>query len=236
MLLLNFPVQHAPAHRHYIERNLDCLRKIGIFPEKSLKKTTFFAGKYAESRIKKLQKKTKISQDNGYIVIHPTSRWMFKCWEYKKIAQLIDRIQREFKIFIILTSGPDNQEKIYIKNVLSYVESNIIDFTGILSLRELGALIQGAKLFIGIDSAPMHISCAVKTPVVALFGPTSDLDWGPWGEGHRTIYSDSYSCRPCNRDGCGGSKKSECLEYIEVKTVLKAVEEILDMKKDNTTA
>jgi len=27
-----YPVRLAPAHRHYVERHLDCLRRIGIFP------------------------------------------------------------------------------------------------------------------------------------------------------------------------------------------------------------
>ena len=228
LLLLNFPVQHAPAHRHYIERNLDCLRKIGLFPNKSLKKTTFYPGEQAEKQREKLLTGSDIDLQNGYIVIHPTSRWMFKCWEHFKVAKLIDQVYTKLRTPVVLTSGPDNCEKLYIENLLSCLKSSVVNFSGSLSLRELGSLIQKAKLFIGVDSAPMHISCALNTPSIVLFGPSSELDWGPWGNGHRVITSNSYTCRPCNRDRCGGSKKSECLEDIDVQTVFTAVEEILE--------
>lgn len=44
---------------------------------------------------------------------------------------------------------------------------------GQLSLKELAALTRIARLFVGVDSAPMHIVAAVGTPVVALFGPSA---------------------------------------------------------------
>jgi heptosyltransferase-3 len=49
-----------------------------------------------------------------------------------------------------------------------------------LSLKELGAAIASARIFVGVDSAPMHIAAAVGTPVVALFGPTGAYNWAPW--------------------------------------------------------
>jgi heptosyltransferase-3 len=46
--------------------------------------------------------------------------------------------------------------------------------------KELGAAIASARIFVGVDSAPMHIAAAVGTPVVALFGPTGAYNWAPW--------------------------------------------------------
>lgn len=224
---LTIPVRLAPAHRHYVERHLDCLRRIGIFPYGNLKSPTFFEGELAKFCIDKLLTKAGISDRIPYAVVHPTSRWLFKCWPDEKVASLIDLIQGELKIPVVITSGPDSSEIAHIKNILSKTLHNVIDFSGILNLRELGALIRKAKLFVGVDSAPMHISAAVKTSTIALFGPTSELDWGPWGQGHRILRSASHPCRPCGQDGCGGSKKSECMESIEVNTVFNAVKECL---------
>ncbi|HET9651135.1 MAG TPA: glycosyltransferase family 9 protein, partial [Usitatibacter sp.] len=79
----------------------------------------------------------------------------------------------------------------------------------------------------GVDSAPMHIAAAMGTPVVALFGPSGEKQWGPWHVPHRVVGSDRHPCRPCGNDGCGGGKVSECLTELEVDRVHAALNELL---------
>lgn len=86
--------------------------------------------------------------------------------------------------------------------------ANLVDLTGQLSLRELAAVTREARIFVGVDSAPMHIAAAMQTPVIALFGPSGEFEWGPWGVPHRIITSMNHPCRPCGIDGCGGGKIS----------------------------
>jgi heptosyltransferase-3 len=73
----------------------------------------------------------------------------------------------------------------------------------------------------------MHIAAAMGTPVVALFGPSGEKEWGPWKVAHRVVASDHHPCRPCGNDGCGGSKVSECLTQLPVDRVHSAVNELL---------
>jgi heptosyltransferase-3 len=73
----------------------------------------------------------------------------------------------------------------------------------------------------------MHIAAAMGTPTVALFGPSGDIEWGPWQVPSRIITAD-YPCRPCGLDGCGGGKRSECLEAIGSNQVLGAVQSLLE--------
>jgi len=103
---------------------------------------------------------------------------------------------------------------------------SVVDLSGQLSLKQLAALTARAKLFIGVDSAPMHIAAAMGTPTVVLFGPSGDPEWGPWQVPHKIITSD-HTCRPCGNDGCGGGKLSECLQTISVAEVLEAVHSLL---------
>jgi heptosyltransferase-3 len=91
----------------------------------------------------------------------------------------------------------------------------------------LAALAARAKLFIGVDSAPMHIAAAVQTPTVALFGPSGELEWAPWGVRHRIVASTEHACRPCGNDGCGGGKVSECLTRLPVEAALSAIDSLL---------
>ena len=65
----------------------------------------------------------------------------------------------------------------------------------------------------------MHIAAAMGTPALALFGPSGELEWGPWRVAARVIASDAHPCRPCGIDGCGGGKVSECLTTLPVERV-----------------
>ncbi len=73
----------------------------------------------------------------------------------------------------------------------------------------------------------MHIAAAMQTPVVALFGPSGELEWGPWQVAHRVVASTDHPCRPCGIDGCGGGKISECLTTLPVDRVYRALGELL---------
>ena len=107
------------------------------------------------------------------------------------------------------------------------------DLCGQLSLAELAALIGHARLFVGVDSAPMHMAAAMGTPVVALFGPSGDAEWGPWQVPHRVVASDAHRCRPCGNDGCGGSKRSDCLMTLPPARVAAAVADLLAETADS---
>ena len=72
----------------------------------------------------------------------------------------------------------------------------------------------------------MHIAAAMGTPVVALFGPSGDQEWGPWQAPHRIVASHHHPCRPCGIDGCGGGKVSDCLATLPVAQALAACEEL----------
>jgi heptosyltransferase-3 len=65
------------------------------------------------------------------------------------------------------------------------------------------------------------------TPVVALFGPSGEAEWGPWQVPHRVVSSAVHPCRPCGIDGCGGGKVSDCLVTLPLQRVLRAVDELL---------
>jgi heptosyltransferase-3 len=73
----------------------------------------------------------------------------------------------------------------------------------------------------------MHIAAAMGTPVVVLFGPSDEREWGPWQVAHRVVASQEHVCRPCRNDGCGGGKRSDCLDTLPVDRVIVAIDELL---------
>lgn len=215
-----------PGHalRHTVERNLDALRRIGIHPAPGQRGLVMVPGAAAEARVDELLASHGLGKD-GFIHLHPGSRWLFKCWPADKVAALADALNAEGHA-VVLSAAPDAREAALIGAVKAACHAPLVDLSGQLSLPEVAALSARAKLFVGVDSAPMHIAAAVGTPTVALFGPSGDKEWGPWQVVHRVVATD-HTCRPCGLDGCGGSKVSDCLTSLPVARVLAACRELL---------
>jgi heptosyltransferase-3 len=213
------------ARRHRVEINLDALRRIGIQPGEDERKLVLVPGKDAERSVEGLLAGQGLAA-RGFIHFHPGSRWQFKCWPPEHAAALVDALVRRGER-IALTAAPDERELELIAEIRKRSSAPTADFSGKLTLKQLAALSARAKLFIGVDSAPVHIAAAMQTPVVALFGPSGELEWGPWRVQHRIVASGEHPCRPCGNDGCGGGKVSECLTRLPVEAALAAVDSLL---------
>ncbi len=212
--------------RHVVETHLDALRRIGIQPHDDERALVLLPGAAAHARIATLLAGHGLGA-RGFLHLHPASRWMFKTWPAQRSAQLIDKLV-EAGHKIVLTCAPTAVETGLLANILSLTAAPVVDLGGQLTLKELAALTAQARAFVGVDSAPMHIAAAMGTPVIALFGPSGEIEWGPWRVAHRTVTSFLHPCRPCGNDGCGGSKVSECLTTLPVARVLDALGTLLD--------
>ena len=210
--------------RHRVELNLDALRRIGVYPAGQERHLTLIPGSESEYFVDGLLAEHQLPA-KSFIHLHPTSRWLFKCWPVERMNALVAALQARGHR-IVVTAAPAEAEMKMVKAILAGLAQPVLDLSGQLSLKQLAALSARAKLFIGVDSAPMHIAAAMGTPVAALFGPSGEIEWGPWQVSHRILTSD-HTCRPCGNDGCGGGKRSECLSAIPVESVLNAAEELL---------
>lgn len=213
------------ADRHTVESNLDSLRALGIEPTDDDKRVVLVPGDEAEARVAALLAGQGIGR-GGFIHLHPASRWNFKCWPAERVAALCDALSAKGWP-IVLTSAPDAKERALVAQIRAVSSVPTFDLSGQLSLKELAALAARARLFVGVDSAPMHIAAAMGTPTVAIFGPSGDREWGPWQTQSRVVTSLIHECRPCGRAGCNDSKISECLTTLPVAQVLAACEELL---------
>ncbi len=225
----HFYRQPKAATRHTVEANLDALRRIGIYPEASDKRLVLEPSPEARAKARALLAQHGLAA-RGFIHLHPGSRWLFKCWPAEHTAALIDRIV-DGGFAVVITGAPDERERALVDAILAAItpsaRARTFDLTAQLTLPELAAIAGQARAFVGVDSAPMHIAAAMGTPTVALFGPSGELQWGPWGVAARVITSDAFSCRPCGIDGCGGGKVSECLTTLPVARVYDGLRALL---------
>lgn len=211
------------GNRHTVECHLDALRRLGIRPRQEDMGLVFTPGSEAEMRVDALLAAHNLSAGE-WVHLHPASRWLFKAWTVAGYAELIDRLA-ERGLRVIMTTGPDPRETALAAEISARCHATPVDLSGQISLKELGALIARARLSVCVDSVPMHLAAAVGTPVVALFGPSNEREWGPWRVPHRIVSAD-FSCRPCRLDGCGGGKFAECLGAVTVDAVLAAADSL----------
>src|SRR6266536_1404119 len=212
-------VKRPRLPRHMVELNLDAARRIGIFPEPEQRDLVFAIPEAARERVRELLREAG-SREREFALLHPTSRWRFKCWPSARVAALVRELHAK-GVRVAMSAAPDPAELAMIDDVLrACADVPVINLAGQLDLKELGALIDACRCLICVDSLPLHMASALKRPCVVLFGPSSEIAWGPWLNPDARVVAQSYSCRPCDLDGCGGSKVSDCLTTLAVEAVL----------------
>ena len=226
-----------PAYSyHMVDANLDALHLLEL-PIIN-KEVQVFCSKSADSKIVDILNRHNITQ-NSFVHIHAVSRWMFKCLDDKTMAKMIDFCENSLQKKVILTAAPIQQEIDKISSILTHCKSKPISLAGQLSMKETIALNKQSLFFIGVDTAIMHISAANNIPSFAFFGPSSAHHWGPWDNhlmnstyshtqtgiqemGIHTVFQENWSCIPCNKDGCQGTKKSLCLlnnNFVDIQKI-----------------
>ena len=161
--------------QHTVEKDLQFINLLG--KEVDNKEVKIYWPNKVEQEIDKILADNNIDQ---FVHIHPVSRWMFKCWEDDRMAKVIDYIQKNKDIKVIITGAPVKKELDRIDKILELCKTNPINLSGALTLKHLACLSSKAKLFFGVDTAPMHMAAATNTPVIALFGASFPVIWGPW--------------------------------------------------------
>jgi heptosyltransferase-3 len=240
----NFFLKKAFTHqipkqglRHTLEANLDPLRSLSV-PIVDKKVKIFWSNNDSDFVNKKL------TNIDNFIHIHPVSRWLFKCIADQTMAQIIDYCELELNTKVVITAAPIQIEMDKVNSILDLCQSTPVNLSGDLTLKKTAILNKKAKLFIGVDTAIMHISAANNVPVFAFFGPSGANHWGPWDNdlmksgytkingfqtmGKHRVFSESRECQPCGKDGCNGTKISDCLMYLDIDIIKSNIKEMLN--------
>lgn len=209
-------------HRHMVELHLDALRCLGLPVDSSAREARLSIVPGGDADASVVQRLSEFGLRGGdFVLVHPGSRGLYKCWPEHKMAQLIDLLQQE-GMTVVLSGSPAVDEMAMLARIKARLGRSVIDLSGQLSLKELAALVARAAMLVGVDSLPVHLASAFQVPVVALFGPSLDLVWGPWQTPHRVVGA-TLACRPCGFAGCGESGQSDCMSALGVQEVFDAV-------------
>ncbi len=211
----------APIGEHTIEQNISILSPLQISVEQP--KTSLHYSR--EHWISVKNRSAGVDVENSkYVVIQPTARQIFKCWDDDKFAIVIDHL-KEKGYEVILTSGPSKEDQEMVESIAKYcINKPITALAGNTSLLELAALIDHADLFVGVDSAPMHMAAALDTPLVCLFGATDYQQWRPWSDKSTLLWAGNYEAMP---ERTLRDRTYRYLSCIPAQDVIKAIDDML---------
>lgn len=167
------------------------------------------------------------------IVIHAAASLPAKLWPLDRFAAVMRHLQGRYNARFVYT-GAKGDRGLY-EEIEQLGPFGGMNLCGTTSLRENIAVYAASDLFFGVDSGPMHMAAAAGIPVVALFGPTDERKWGPWGEGHQVL-SKRLACHPCKPHKCA---KNDCMLLISVDDVLAPLDAVLargsERRRNRTT-
>lgn len=217
-------IKQCTTLRHQVERDLDALRVMGIFPKVEERELSFFIPKTS-------YKKTEGYED--FFLFCPFSRWKFKSLSMEKMRAIVSYLT-EKKQKIILAGSKDPIEMQKAQDLIEGFDVKLVtNLVGKISIKELGAFMDKSKAVICVDSLALHMSSCLKKKTLCFFGPTSEVKWGPWQNPEAVIITKNLSCRPCLLDGCGGSKYSDCLEQIDLSQAFSYLDQWIKKPKSS---
>lgn len=192
----------------------------------------------------------RVSVASQYAVIHINPMWTYKCWTHEGWATLIQYLRAQ-QLHVFISGGAKDREAC--ADMVSTFDTGVTSLAGQLCFGELAQVLAGARLFVGPDTAVTHLAAAAGIPVVALYGPSNPIKWGPWPKGYAGLISpwrnigkpwqrqnnvlllqgvnplDREPCVPCYGEGCDRHKGSfsVCLQRLDARQVLQACEALL---------
>ena len=164
------------------------------------------------------------------VVFHPGSRWVCKQWPSECWIKLADILGRRGNQ-ILIGAGPGEID--FARSLALKVGSSTFFLSKPIPLDVYVGIIKVSQLLISTDSSSMHLGASVGTPLVGIFGPTSQELSGPIGNPSRTKFvRNAPPCSPCGFPSDDISSSSclvethSCFKYLTPGMVLSIIDEI----------
>lgn len=158
--------------------------------------------------------------ENGYAVLCPFTTRPQKHWVEGYWPALTRQLSDELGLRAVMLGGPGDR----VAAARLAATEGVLDLAGRTTLRQAAALIEHARLLVGVDTGLTHMGSAFAIPTIALFGSTR-----PYlvTDSSRTVvlYKD-LPCAPCKRHPtCGGAYT--CMREVTVDDVLAQARRLL---------
>ena len=181
-----------------------------------------------------------------YAVLHANPMYPYRRWHRAGWRGLATTLQ-ERGLTVVATGGPAAEEKAYLDELWHGLPVQRLD--GRLDFTANTALLASASLYVGPDTSMSHLAAAAGCPTVAIYGPASPHDIGPWPAGASTtpwqrsaaiqvvgkvaVVQKPLYCLPCQRTGCDNHRlsRARCLDELPLAQVLEAAGRVMGQDK-----
>lgn len=245
--LLHSWVPFDDLNTHTVLMNLALAGSLGIAPSYHV------IAAWREQDRSELERQLPFSPTAPYAVLHPFPKFNYKMWRGASWGEAARSLQAQ-GIQVVLSGGGDAAELAYVAAIARDV-NGAINLAGKLSLSQAACLLAHARVYIGPDTALTHMAAALGAPVVALYGPSNAVKWGPWPAGYASMVNPwrrhgsqrvnnviliqgQATCAPCFNEGCDRhvASYSDCLQQLPSQQVIAGISDALAMNPIQTAA
>ncbi len=202
--------------RHQVAYYLDLARSVfGALEEPT---SEIVASDEARIAARRLLRSSGLDPGAGLLVLNPGAAFgSAKRWHEDRFAQVADQIVEEFHLQTVVIGSAS--ETALADRIRSCMEYPVVALTGRTDLETLLGVLSLASIMITNDSGPMHMSAALGTPTVAVFGSTDAEVTRPIGPRTRVVRH-AMACSPCLLRECPIDHR--CMEAVSVEDVFEA--------------
>lgn len=163
------------------------------------------------------------------LMIQPNSAWAGKCWPKEHWISFFNLLNQQEHPFeqIVFLGAP--QDKSLVSDIILNLDSQasipLLNTCGLTQIHELFSLLKDADFLISGDTFAMHAAAWVNCPTIALFGPSSALETGPYQAGARVFESNQpeqgdYKFPTVNHPAMLGITPEDLLLHIQKEQIL----------------
>ncbi len=217
-----------PTSVHEIDRNLGLLSALGITLNGTDRSPVLPVDPRSREEADHLFREAGIRDNELLIGVGPGSVWGTKRWLPEGYAEVCDSLEKTLGAKVILLGGIDDVE--VGERIMARSRGNHRNFVGRTTLKQAVGIMKHCRLYIGNDSALLHVASALQIPTVGIFGPTvPGQGFAPYGQRTVVVEKKEVTCRPCGAHGPMECPEGhfKCMAEISSQEVLEAAERLL---------
>jgi len=223
--LYTHPLRVGPAVRSAAAHHLAFGAPLGVRGEGGPGKPAIGVGESERTEAQRILADAGVEPGARTVGVHPGGKWSVKRWPTDSFAALAAGVRQRLGAVVVVFTGPGEAEhtealRAALGGGAAYLEA--------LPIRIAAAVVSELDALVACDGGLMHVSVAVGTPTVGIFGSSEPEIWFPYEElgPYRAAYL-PLECRPCHRHECPLGH-TRCLNALDPEQVFRALTGVME--------